>query len=565
MIPTAWRRLRVERTAELRPPAKTVLWVNLIPGLLNVHERDGWLTLTAWVEQTVAYVTPQGQAVTRKDSFPCGVALPGRFTPAGPARWRVQVEGSSFWLEPGPGQEGGARLELEWELVFGPELEPPASEPAAGGAVEGEFVTIWAECVQGRQRSRLVVPVTAVLPSPLLRLAARHDRVDGGECEVIGRAVLVRGAVTSTFEYEAPGGVMANHAHVESFAHLMETGQGGRAAEVSGRVLAGSPLRVDGDGSRVTGWHVVELEAVVLDQGPLRVLTAGPGGVSAVAGTVARVQRLAGAGRAVGMVELTGSLVPPGNQLLGVQRRVVLGSCQVLLGKVMVTGRVHSHFRYAGADGIQRYAQVQGQATLAVAIPEAAPGMEAHCALSVGSGQERLAPGGMEVVDEVVLEVAVHALSTCSLPLVTRTLGGASGTGSALVRVAIPVPTARGSLLQHCLVELERPVRQWVRGEVEAAGVSARALDGQVLCEGVLAINVYYVDYEGYEQYRGQAEPFCSMVVVPGCRAGMRARVRVLPELEPVPAAGGLLTLRVAAELLVEAWEVRELEVVTAG
>ena len=101
MIPTAWRRLRVERTAELRPPAKTVLWVNLIPGPLNVHERDGWLTLTAWVEQTVAYVTPQGQAVTRKDSFPGGVALPGRFAPAGPARWRAQVEASSFWLEPG--------------------------------------------------------------------------------------------------------------------------------------------------------------------------------------------------------------------------------------------------------------------------------------------------------------------------------------------------------------------------------------------------------------------------------------------------------------------------------
>jgi hypothetical protein len=48
----------------------------------------------------------------------------------------------------------------------------------------------------------------------------------------------------------------------------------------------------------------------------------------------------------------------------------------------------------------------------------------------------------------------------------------------------------------------------------------------------------------------------------------MRARVVVIPELDPVPAgtgAGDLLSLRVAAELQVEAWEVRELEVVTSG
>lgn len=569
MISTAWRRLRVERTAKLRPPAKTVWWVSLIPGPLQVHDRDGWLALTCWVEQTVAYVTPQGQPVTTKDAFPCGVAFPSPFGPAGAPRWRVQVEGSGFWLEAAPGQDSGDRLELEWELVFAPEIEPgPFSEPGAGGAVDGEFVTIWAERVQGRQRAQLVVPFTAPLPAPLLRVVARDDRVDATGCAVMGRAVLVRGAVTTTVKYEAAGGVMANHTFVASFAHLMETGREGRWAEVSGRVLAGSPLQVAGDGGHLTGWHAVELEAVVLDWGPMRVLTAKPGSSAGLGATIASVQRLAGVGEAVGMVELRGSLTPPADQLLGVERHASQASCQVLPGKVVVTALVHSHVRYAGIDGMERYARAQGQATLAVALPEAAPGMEAHCELLVSAGEERLEPGGEEVVDEVVLEAKVHALSTCSLPLITGVRGKEAGTGAALVRVAIPLPSARGTLLQHGLVELERPARQWVRGEVEAMGVSARALDGQVLCEGILAVNVYYVDCEGYEQFRGQAEPFGSLVPVPGCRAGMRARVVVLPELDPVPVgagAGDLLALRVAAELLVEAWEVRELEIVTSG
>ncbi|MEW6523415.1 MAG: DUF3794 domain-containing protein [Bacillota bacterium] len=571
MIPTSWYRLRVERTAGLRPVAKDVLSVTAIPGPLHAQDGDGLLTLTCLVQQVIMYTTPQGQQVTRREAVPCGITLPWSHSPGWTQPWTAHVEKCGFWLERLPERDYGDRLEIELELVFTQPLAPypacPAPVQAGGSPVRAEFTAIWADRVVSRQKPHLRVPAALVPSRPLERVVRRHDRVEIVRAEVTDGGVLVQGVITTVLQYEAEGGVVVSDSCTADFVHLVETGADGSAAQVRGRVVPGSPVYVEGQGTRVEFWHVVELETVVLDRAFLEVLTGVSGRAVATGSTVVEARQVVGSGRAVGLVELACDLQPRAGQLVEIQRAATPAGAHVVPGKVVVSADVNSHVHYVDEQGVEHYAVARGRGTVTVAVPGATPGMEPVLSVSASEGEESLSAGRDWFADRAVLEATVSVLEPRQVRLITGVTGEGISFRTELLRMEMPVARGHAGLLQTCIMEFDRPPRQVVQAEVEADTVHAQALDGKVLCQGVLSVHVYYVDNEGNEQYRGQALPFYVMVDALGCRASMEARARVVPDQHPLREtedAGETLTLKAAVDVVVEVSEVVEVPVITA-
>jgi len=215
-------------------------------------------------------------------------------------------------------------------------------------------------------------------------------------------------------------------------------------------------------------------------------------------------------------VDETVTLDYPATKVAEIQARITELECEVGEGQVIITGTVHKQIFYVGPES-RVFHQAEDVPFSAVAVvPGADVGMDCQVHPTVQNVEGRLV--GTLPTRELRQRIILVFFVKVTLAQQLRVVLGTCGPLYKVQRVIAEETT--GSVVES-IVELPLPAEKICAVHSVVSESSATAADGQVIIEGVIHKQIFYIcAFDQMEYHMAEDVPFTSVVPLDGVQSG---------------------------------------------
>lgn len=480
---------------------------------------------------------------------------------------RASVEAVSYQLRLLPGRAVGAEVsdEVVVALTWAPRPRRRTPRPEAWGA---RYRLLQVEQVVADRLEERLQESRVFFDVPAAKVIDVHTSPGELATEVVPGAVLVRGSLPQQVYYVAGDGLIHYACHQLALDLAVEVPQAGAGMKARLLVRPGTAeLELAPEGLVLREKVPLRLEVKVTAQEELEVLTdlAPPPDVLLDRERV-RVEQVVGRGHQRHMVEASLALSAPAGRVTGVATGSDPPRGQVLAGRVIVEGTLLAQAFYAGLDGVGYHQTLEEPFSCMVEVAGAAPGMVARVEARVEESHWDMATGGGTLGIRLVVAVAVTVTQVESVEVVTRLEGRGVGAVWRTLRLERLLGQGTAQVMVQKRASMVTRALKLVDVVSAVMDTEAEAIPDQVIVQGRVHQQVFFVDRHKVERHQTEELTFSSLVDLPGALPGMK--VQVHPRVKHVSYAlgpdGASFAEQVVLELAVRVLDPAQLDVVTS-
>jgi len=238
-----------------------------------------------------------------------------------------------------------------------------------------------------------------------------------------------------------------------------------------------------------------------------------------------------------------------------IQARIVDLAAEVIDGQVMVSGILHKQIFFVGEDHHVHHVPEDVPFTVFVDCPGAVPGQQAEVKATIAKLSHNLEWWCQEVVQRAILQFVVRVTEDCQVNVVLNPSGP-------LVKAECVIgETTKAVTVENC-VDLDRRAKKIRDVQVMLEEVTAEATTDQVMFQGTLVKNIFFITEEDVEFFQEERIPFSGIADVPGAEPGDNISLQAqILRVDKVLSNGVQLRQRVVLSLFVKVTRTCELNV----
>lgn len=206
-------------------------------------------------------------------------------------------------------------------------------------------------------------------------------------------------------------------------------------------------------------------------------------------------------------------------KIADIHAKLVDLSADVVDGQVMVQGILHKQVFFVGEDDRIRHQCEDVPFCVFVDVPGAQMGQNAHVQGSIAKITHSL-ENRTELVQRAILQFFVKVTEDCQLNVALDQKGP-------LVKAECVVGECTQAQPVENISDLERPAIKIRDIRVFVESVAAEPTDGQVLYQGTLVKNIFYIGTNDQEYFQEERVPFSGICDVPGATPESNVDIRV--------------------------------------
>lgn len=247
-------------------------------------------------------------------------------------------------------------------------------------------------------------------------------------------------------------------------------------------------------------------------------------------------------------------------KIADIHARLLDLSADVVDCQVMVQGILHKQIFFVGEDDrVHHQAEDIPFATF-VDVPGAAPGMNAIVQGRIAKLTHQLTDMS-ELTQRAILQFFVKVTEDCQLNVVLDPNGPLCKAECVVGETTVVTPI-------EGIQELERPALKVRDIRVNLEDITAEVTDNQVLFQGTLVQQVFFIATNNQEFHNEFRSPFTGVAMIPGARPGFNVQIRpTLLRVDKILTAGNQIRVRAVLSVFVKVTETCEINVAedTAG
>jgi hypothetical protein len=195
-----------------------------------------------------------------------------------------------------------------------------------------------------------------------------------------------------------------------------------------------------------------------------------------------------------------------------IQSRIVDLEAEVVDGQVLVSGTLHKQIFFVGEDHHVHHVAEDVPFSVFIECPGAEPGQEAQVTGRIVKLSHVL-EFTQELVQRSVLQFLVRVTEDCQVNVVLDPNGP-------LVKAECVVGETTKAATVENNTELDRPAKKIRDVQVALEDVVAEAADDQVLIQGTIVKNIFFISEDDVEFFQEERVPFTAIADVPGTEPG---------------------------------------------
>jgi len=206
----------------------------------------------------------------------------------------------------------------------------------------------------------------------------------------------------------------------------------------------------------------------------------------------------------------------PATKIAEIQARITELECEVMDGQAIITGTVHKQIFYVGPESRVFHQSEDVPFSAVAVVPGAEPGMHCQVDTTVQNVEGHLVGPlpSQELRQRVILVFFVKVTIAQQLRVILGTTGP-------LYKVQRVVAEDTTGTVVESTVELPMPCEKVRAVHAVAEDVSASTADGQVIVEGIIHKQIFYISaFDEMEYHDAEDVPFTAVVPIEGVQAG---------------------------------------------
>jgi len=237
-----------------------------------------------------------------------------------------------------------------------------------------------------------------------------------------------------------------------------------------------------------------------------------------------------------------------------IQARIVDLEAEVIDGQVCISGIVHKQIFFVGEDHHVHHVPEDVPFTTFVDCPGAKAGDLAEVKAHIAKVSFQL-EWGHEVVQRVIVQFVVRVSEDCQVNVVLNPLGP-------LVKAECVIgETTKAVTVENC-IDLDKRAKKIRDVQVMLEDVSAEATTDQVMFQGTIVKNIFYITEDDVEFFQEEKVPFSGIADVPGADAGDNVTMQAqILRVDKVLSNGLQLRQRVVLSVFIKVTRTCELNV----
>lgn len=237
-----------------------------------------------------------------------------------------------------------------------------------------------------------------------------------------------------------------------------------------------------------------------------------------------------------------------------IQARVVDLTAEVVDGQVMVSGVLHKQIFFVGEDHKVHHLAEDVPFAVFVDCPGAVPGQLAEVTAKVAKLTHSLEFAD-QLIQRVILQFLVRVTEDCQVNVVL------DAAGPLVSAECVIGETTKAVTVENC-VDLDRPAKKIRDIQVFLEEVVAEAATDQVLIQGLIVKNLFFISSEDVELFQEERVPFSAIVEVPGTEPGDNVTVKAqILRVDKILSNGRQVRQRVVLSIFVKVTRTCELNV----
>ncbi|BDG60882.1 DUF3794 domain-containing protein [Caldinitratiruptor microaerophilus] len=205
-------------------------------------------------------------------------------------------------------------------------------------------------------------------------------------------------------------------------------------------------------------------------------------------------------------------------KIADIQARLIDLSADVLDGQVMVQGTLHKQIFFVGEDDRVHHQAEDVPFAVFVDVPGAQAGMGARVQGRIAKLSHSLVDM-QELTQRAILQFFVKVTEDCQVNVVLDPAGP-------LCKAELVVGEATQVVPVENVVTLEREAIKIRDVRVSLESITAEVSDDQVIFQGTLDKQIFYIATNNEEFHQEEKVPFTGAVVIPGARPGHNVQIR---------------------------------------
>lgn len=241
-------------------------------------------------------------------------------------------------------------------------------------------------------------------------------------------------------------------------------------------------------------------------------------------------------------------------KIADIHARLLDLSADVVDCQVMVQGILHKQIFFVGDDDRVHHQAEDVPFTVFVDVPGAAAGMQAHVVGKIAKLSHTLVDQ-CELNQRAILQFTVRVTEDCQVQVVLNPTGP-------LVRAEVVVGETTQVVPVENVVQLEREAIKVRDIRVALENVTAEVSEDQVLFQGCLVKQVFYIATNNQEFHQEERVPFTGLALIPGARPGQNVTIRPsILRIDKFLINGNCVRQRIILAVFVKVTETVELNV----
>lgn len=237
-----------------------------------------------------------------------------------------------------------------------------------------------------------------------------------------------------------------------------------------------------------------------------------------------------------------------------IQARIVDLMAEVIDGQVCVSGILHKQIFFVGEDHLVHHVAEDVPFTTFVDCPGAVPGQLAEVTATIAKVSHHL-EWQQEVVQRVIIQLIVRVSEDCQVNVLLDPNGP-------LVKAECVIgETTKAVTIENC-VDLDRRAIKIRDVQVMLEDVTAEASTDQVMFQGTIVKNIFFISEDDVEFFQEERIPFSGIADVPGAEPGDNVTLRAqIVRVDKVLSDGIQLRQRIVLSIFIKVTRTCELTV----
>lgn len=537
---------------------------------LSFRRREGSLQLEilGTLEYRITYIGKDNAVRFREGAVAFRRLLTGEWVEEDIPLLASGVDGFEYDLQTFPGREYGEHL--TWlarvEVIRLPDAHTPNGPPApVGASPDFTFTPLQVEELVAERAYDILEERDVTLDIAAFKVIDVQATVSAVDTQMLSDALIINAVLFERIYYVAEDGLI-HYQHAE--INLERSVEIPAKREMNGRAdlrVRSVEFELSSDGCRLSQRIIIGVRVKTTRTMEMEVVTGLPEEEEVrVTREQVRVDTVVGRGTGSTQAEKTVRLPSHGGDTVKAIAAVEEVRAQVVQGQVMVEGIVHVQMFYT-CDGIAYHAEDEVGFHGLVPVDGAEPGMNALVEARVGEVAAEVSPADRAAGIRVDLILDARVTEGRTLQVVTAVAGDVLQAEHRHLKVERLVGQTGAQLMLQKRVVLVSKAVAVSRLAGTVLDLSWEIIPDQVIVQGRVHQQVFFVDRRKIERHQTEEIPFSYLVEVPGALPGMKAQV--YPRIKHVSSRlapdGDTFVEKVVLELSVRIEETVDLAVVT--